>query len=99
MTISETYINLDKGYRFGDSGKYEAFTDDKGELYRSCQKEYGRCVSKVYIDPPYNAFSENPQPREVGWVFVKWMQYEDARGPKETYLREVWVTIHDPKVA
>ena len=29
---------------------YEPYTDNKGRLFRECQKEYGRCVSSVYMD-------------------------------------------------
>jgi hypothetical protein len=88
LLISETYINLDKGYRFGDSDVYETFTSDRGELYRSLVREFGRCTGKVYID------RENQTPQAIGWVFVKRMQYDDCN---ETYLREVWVTVHERK--
>lgn len=88
--IEETFINKDKGYRFGDSGVYESFTDDKGKLFKSLQKEYGRCVSRVYVDQ-----KEGP-PKQIGWVFEKKMQYEDARNnkPESFYMREVWVSLY-----
>ena len=82
--VRETFINETKGYRFGDGDWYETYTDDRGRLFRDMQKEYGRCVSKMYID------IENSPPRQVGWVFSKKMQYEDT---KEFYVREVWVEI------
>ena len=86
MLISETFVNLDKGYQFGDSGKYEPFTDDLGQLYRSLRREYGRCTGRVYID------TKEHGTKAVGWVFVKRMKYEDCN---DTYLREVWVTPFD----
>lgn len=85
LKVSEAYVNLTEGYNFGESGIYETFTDDTGTLYRACQREYGRCVSKVYVDIDDKTMA-------VGWVFVKRMEYEDTH---ETYLREVWVTLHD----
>jgi hypothetical protein len=88
LWIDETYINRDRGYRFGETGVYETFTDNRGKLFRSLQKEYGRCTSKVYVD--------GPPTRAVGWVFEKKCRYEDARGnaPDDFYTREVWVTLH-----
>ena len=80
----ETFIDLDQGTRFGESPVYETFTDDKGELYRSNQREYGRCKGRVFIDTPKGV-------KAVGWVFVGRQRYEDTGEP---YLREVWVTLH-----
>lgn len=85
LFVSETYINLDKGYRFGESDVYESFTDDKGKLYRRLVREFGRCTGRVYVD------REGKPPQTVGWVFIKRMQYDDCN---ETYLRETWVTVH-----
>lgn len=82
LMVSEVYVNATTDTRFGDSGIYECFTDSLGELFRRMQKEYGRCVSKVYIDSIKGT-------KSVGWVFQKMMQYEDS---KKTYIREVWVS-------
>lgn len=83
--IRETYVNLDKGWRFGESDVYETDFDDKGKLYRSLVREYGRCTGKMYVD------LKGGRTIEAGWVFVKRMQYDDSN---ETYLREVWVSLH-----
>jgi hypothetical protein len=88
MLVSEDYTNETEGYRIGSSGLYEPYTDNIGKLFRSYQREYGRCISKVYIDMPDNKV----QP--VGWVFEKLAHYEDTH---ETYLQHVWVTLHDSK--
>jgi hypothetical protein len=87
LYVQESYINATKGYCYGDSPVYETFTDDRGVLYREMQREYGRCTSKVYIDDP-----EIGAPKAIGWVFQKRVPYADD--PNETYLREVWVTVH-----
>lgn len=84
LYVQETYINRTEGYRFGDSDVYESQYDDKGDLYRAVRREYGRCVSRVYVD-------SNEGAKPIGWVFVKRDKYEDTG---ESYLREVWVTIH-----
>jgi len=88
LFIHEEYVNATEGYRFGDSGDepYEAYTDNIGDLFRSLQRENGRCTGKVYVD------TVDGKPITVGWVFQKRMQYEDSQ---DTYLREVWVTLHD----
>ena len=64
---------------------YETFTDSVGELYRAMRREYGRCEGRVYRDTADST-------KAIGWVFVKRMQYEDS---PDTYLRRVWVTLHD----
>lgn len=91
LVLNETYINLDKGYSFGESGWQEPWTADLGRLYRDMIKEYGRCSGHVFFD------TTGGEVVPVGWVFVKRMEYEDAHCIRDraerTYLREVWVTI------
>lgn len=88
LEIQETYVDMEKGHRYGETEWYQPYTDDLGRLYREFRSEYGRCTSKVYVDTATGV-------KPVGWVFVKRVEYDDAhritRGPK-TYLREVWVT-------
>ncbi len=81
LYVEENWINASEGHRNGDSEIYETFTDNRGELYRAMRREYGRCVSKVYIN--------DGQP--VGWVFQKRQQYDDS---PETFLLETWVTVY-----
>jgi hypothetical protein len=51
------------------------------------QKEYGRCVSSVYVD------TDNG-PHKVGWYFESQQEYEGSgrygRTP-DTYIRGVWI--------
>ena len=101
MLVSETFINATEGYQFGDSEPYEPYTDDVGRLFREMQKEYGRCVSSVYVDEPSGTkLADTGQPsgkvKRIGWVFQKRMEYEGYRGHGERfYTREVWVMLHD----
>lgn len=85
------YVNATEGHRYGDEPITETFTDDIGELYRRCAEEYGRCISKVYIDLP------DAPATPIGWVFVKRVEYDDYHS-RETYLRETWVTVYDGPV-
>lgn len=84
LYAQESYVNATEGRLYGEGPVTETFTADRGELYRACQKEYGRCTGKVYID-------SDEGPRAIGWVFQGRARYEDS---DETYLREVWVTVH-----
>lgn len=89
LEVHETFINETKGHHLGDSGWYEPYTEDLGALFRAMQREYGRCVSSMYIDIPGNV-----RPRKIGWVFQSRQQYEDTGRygrPAEFYIREVWV--------
>lgn len=91
MLISESWVNATEGYRIGDSGEYEPFTDNIAKLFRSLQKEYGRCVSNMYCDTP-EAMSDTGKAPAIGWVFQKIDHYEDTGEP---YLKETWVSLHD----
>lgn len=84
IIISESYVNVTEGYRFGDTDPYETYTDDIGELFKDLQRQYGRCVSKVYTDRD-GAIA-------IGWVFQKKMQYTDTG---EDYIQETWIKIHE----
>lgn len=88
LYTEEVFVNVTEGYRFGESGVIESFTDDKGKLFRRLRECYGRCVGKIYID------REGQSPQAIGWVFQGRDKYDDS---KETYLREVWVTLHEQK--
>jgi hypothetical protein len=91
LLIRETFINATKGYQFGNSDWYEPYEDSKGRLFRAMQKEYGRCVSPVYIDAVDGT-------KQVGWVFEKRMVYEDSRRPyseRDYYMRETWVEVRE----
>jgi hypothetical protein len=94
MQIKESYVNQTKGYRFGERSWYRPWTDDRHRLFRSLQHEFGRCVSKIYVD--------GPPTRSIGWVFQKRMEYEDyrpgSRGDRY-YTRAVWVEVRDDVVA
>ena len=90
MLIHETYTNETEGYIIGDSGYFEPFTDDVGKLFKSLQKEYGKCVSKVYVDDSNDPRKAIP----IGWVFEKLTEYSDS---KEKYLQSVWVTLHNSR--
>jgi hypothetical protein len=85
LFIQETYINRTENYRFGESDVYESGYADKGRLFKRLQSEYGRCESRVYIDTDTGT-------KPIGWVFVGKSKYDDS---DDTYLREVWVTLHE----
>ena len=87
LFVSEDWVSVEgeKRYRSGESGVYETFTDNIGELFLSCQKEYGKCVSKMFVDSSNGA-------KQIGWVFEKRRKYEDCN---DTYLCETWVSLHD----
>ena len=97
LQTSESYVNLGRGVRFGDTDWADCYTDDLGELYRAARREFGRCTSKVYVDLP------DGKVKQVGWCFLKRVEYEDAYRygfcGEKTYLREVWVTYRQVPAA
>lgn len=85
LLVRETYLNATEGYIFGyDEEPQEAWTNSVGELFLAGQREFGRCISKMYRDG-------DDGPKQVGWVFSKRMAYEDDRD--SFYEREVWVEV------
>lgn len=84
LWVSESFVNATTERRFSEVEAYETAYDDLGQLYRAMRNAYGRCVSSVYVDTVEEA-------KKVGWVFQSRQRYDDCQ---ETYLREVWVTVH-----
>lgn len=80
--IQETWVSQEDDVIIGESDTYETFTDNKGVLFRELQKEYGRCVSKVYVDDD----------KQVGWVFQKKQKYDDCN---KLFTLETWITIKE----
>lgn len=89
MYVSETLRNVTEGYIFGDSEPQEAFTDDAGDLYRHCLKEFGRCTGHMYND---GVVDKDGVHAPIGWVFVKRVEYDDS---DKTFLQEAWISLHD----
>ena len=90
LKIRETWVNASEGYNCGDSDWYEPFTEDRGELFRACQREHGRCISNVYVDVPVAFYP--PKTKKVGWVFQKRAKYTDC---ENTYLQETWIELRE----
>lgn len=91
ILIRETFVDQSQHAQIGETDVHETRFDRRGSLFLSLQKEYGHCVSKVYVDRP------NGKAKAIGWVFVKRLQYEDTDRygrPAEYYMQEVWIEIH-----
>ncbi len=73
----------------GYSDPYESYFTSPSQAYKESVRLFGRCISKIYI---YDKDHPN-KPIHIGWVFRNRVPYEDVK--TETYLREVWVTLHD----
>jgi hypothetical protein len=84
LYITETQVNATEGYVWSEGEPYETFTSETGDLFLSLQQEYGRCISKMYID------TADGTAKHIGWVFQKRMRYSDS---KATYLNETWVRV------
>jgi hypothetical protein len=99
--MREDFTNETKGHFISDDTLwYEPFTDNRKRLFRSCQRDYGRCVSSIYVDTPTG-------PKACGWYFERREEYTDARRfnsygyqltqqefrERWTYIRGVWVHL------
>lgn len=65
----------------GEGEPYQTGYDKLGDLYRSAQKEHGRCVSYVMQD----VIKGTPRSIRVGWVFRKRTKTHSSI--------ETWVTV------
>ena len=90
LWVKETWINETEDYMIGESEWYETrySVNELGDLYRSCVKEYGGCVGKVYVDTP------DGNADAIGWVFQKNRKYEDVN---KNYLASCWVVYRQQK--
>ncbi len=79
MKIQISNIDRDKGYIYSE---YSYRIDKKSRLalFRMFSREFGRCMSKVYVG----------QGTPVGWCFEKKSRYENTNKP---FVMETWVTI------
>lgn len=85
LWIEEVHISEDENCLLDEPYPYETYTSDRGELFRSLQKEHGACTRKLYI------YGKDGEAQAIGWVFRKRRPYEDV--PTESYLHTVWVTV------
>ena len=69
----------------GGTDVYETRYESTGDLYRSCMKEYGRCIGKMYIDK-VGLLGTPIGAQQVGWIFLK-------RAPENDGCIETWVTV------
>lgn len=72
-----------KSLIISDSEVFESRFTTVEEMFKDCQKEYGRCAGKVYVG--------NKHPKQIGWAFEKRVKYTDS---DDTYLQRTWVTLH-----
>ena len=109
MKIRTSYLQVIGDDSEGSAKRYHAgedtidaadtvFDEDSptltGDIFRWSQREYGRCVGKVYVDNPESDLQGDAGGTAIqcGWVFVKRQKYEDCN---ETFLMETWVTLLD----
>ena len=90
MKIRATYVRYVEGESeiYPGAGWFEPRTDDKKKLFTILQKEYGRCVSKIYVDVPMGDGTFDR--RQCGWVFSR----KDSNGKRE-WEDETWVEYRE----
>ena len=83
MLIEIVYSDSDAESLIGSEEPFEPCTDNLKDLFKSLQKEHGRCTSKMYIDLP------NGKVKHIGYCFKKKIKYDDF---KEYFNRIAWIT-------
>jgi len=87
LVFQETLVNETEGYIMFESDEQEAWTGNLGKLFKTLQKEFGKCTSKMYVD-------KNGTAIQSGWVFQKKCKYTDC---SEHYLQTAWISIFSQK--
>jgi hypothetical protein len=87
LWVTLDFVDATRDMRYDHSGlePTDFEEEEAGKLYHALRREYGRCVSKVYM----TTRTEEAVP--IGWVFQKKEEYTDTN---RKYLRETWVTVH-----
>jgi len=89
LKLDIKYVDKDRMIGFGDEDRVvtgpSVIDLTLGKLFKMLEREFGRCVSKTYVD------RKDAPPTEIGWVFNARRRYEDK--PKQTYLAEIWVSF------
>ena len=83
MFAEVVYVNASEGHQYC-SEIIECQGETTGEAFREFRKEYGRCISGVFID------RKDGSSVRVGWSFKKIANYENS---KDKYLMETWITL------
>jgi hypothetical protein len=86
LLVKVDSVDATRDIRFDSFGPVptDCEEDEIGRLYRGCRREYGRCISKVYIS------TQTEKAIPIGWVFQKRQEYRDTYKP---YICETWVTV------
>jgi len=85
--LVETFLNKTENYLLCEPQKTplaDTVIKNLRDLYKYGRKEYGRCVSKMYVD------SKDGITKHVGYVFEQKRYYEDT---KEPYIAETWLSL------
>lgn len=102
LFIEVVQENGTRNYRISDPVLSETKYTDKSTLYKALVKEYGRCISKMYVDV-------SGRPTQIGWCFARRELYSDYRLNKQikslskeerdekTFICVTWVSIHTRK--
>ena len=93
LWIKEEWIDRTRRAYSGSTEPYETSTGDIGTLFKSLQKRYGRCVSKMYFSKTIDGQLKTIQ---SGWVFQRKQKYQDC---DKYYISETWITVYksEPK--
>ncbi len=78
QSLSETIFD---GYPRGEATLKETL----GDLFRHSRREYGRCMSRIYVD------DRQGKTHPVGWYFEKRRPFDDD--PRKSYRHGVWITL------
>lgn len=81
ISVHEAFVDADRQVRLSD----RRYQTDKtvGEIYNTCRKDYGKCVSRLFIDTP------DGDVVQCGWCFRKPVCADGV-----SYQQEVWVQLY-----
>ena len=96
VEIKDRNLDTEKRTIFSESKVCATKHTTVSSLFLALQREYGKCVSKQYVDEKQE--DGTFKAKQIGWVFEKRVKYDDAwlikKGQPTTFLQEAWVTVY-----
>lgn len=85
LFISIRVLNGNNGRTLNETKLQKTEFDNIDDLYADCIAKYGCCVKNTYT------YTKNGKYQQLGWVFVKTVQYSGL--DDKYYSRQTWVEV------
>ena len=82
MKVDISIVNETENYIFYEEVENWDYCENEKDVYHAAKKEYGKCISKVYINNSVG------KAQHIGWSFQKKCKYDDTN---DEYIQTAWI--------